>query len=676
MRTTTLLSTLLRPMAAVAIATMSLSSQAAGLLTPADGSLPALEIRQHDVDVTIEDAFAITEVTQIFHNPHAQDLEAVYSFPVPEKAAVAEFTMWIDGKPVIGEVLEKKRAREVYEQEKAAGREAGLTEKNSYKSFDISVSPVRAGQDTKIRMVYLQPIDIDTGIGRYVYPLEEGGTDQHKLAFWTANDKITERFSFDVELRSSYPVDAVRLPSHPMAQPVLGNDGIWSASMSSGHQENEGQVPASGGQAVYALDKDIVVYWRHQAGLPGSVDMVTHRPAGANKGTFMLTLTPGDDLKPITEGSDWMFVLDLSGSMQDKYASLTDGVLRALGKMRPEDRFRIILFNESATELTNGYVTATHENVKHYSTALLNTTPGGGTNLYAGLKSALQNMDADRTSSIVLVTDGVANVGETAQRKFLDLLSQRDARLFTFVMGNSANRPMLQTLTRESNGFAVNISNSDDIVGKILEASSKVTHEAMHGVELDIDGIRTSSVTPENIGSLYRGDQLIVFGHYHGSGQAEVTLKAKVSGAPISYRTRIDMPAQSDAHPEIERLWAYARISDMMERIHDFGEDADTEQAITDLAIEYDLVTDYTSMIVLRDEVFQSLGIDRKNAKRRELERAAEQARKSQAPTSNRVDQNQPMFSNNRASHGSGSMGVILFALMVPALLLARRKYR
>lgn len=150
--------------------------QAAGLLQPSDGSLPPLEIKDHNVEVVIEDGYAITRIEQLFHNPHNRDLEALYSFPVPAHGSVAEFTLWIDGKPVTGEVLEREQAQQVYQEEKAAGREAGITEKDSYKTFDVRVAPVRAGQDTRIRLVYLQPAQVDTGIGRYIYPLEEGAS--------------------------------------------------------------------------------------------------------------------------------------------------------------------------------------------------------------------------------------------------------------------------------------------------------------------------------------------------------------------------------------------------------------------------------------------------------------------------------------------------------------------
>nr|MDJ0834398.1 VIT domain-containing protein [Gammaproteobacteria bacterium] len=67
------------------------ASLAAGLMTPINSGLEELKIRQHHVNVVIEDGYAVTQVEQVFFNPHAQDLEAVYSFPVPDKAAVGEF---------------------------------------------------------------------------------------------------------------------------------------------------------------------------------------------------------------------------------------------------------------------------------------------------------------------------------------------------------------------------------------------------------------------------------------------------------------------------------------------------------------------------------------------------------------------------------------------------------
>ena len=694
-------------------------SIAAGLMTPNTGNLPALDIRQHHVNVVIEDGYAITRVDQEFYNPNAIELEATYSFPVPEKASVGEFTYWIDGKPVTGEVLEKDKARTLYEQEKAQGRETALTEQDGFHSFDSHVYPVLPQQNVKIRLVYIQPVHIDSSIGRYIYPLEEGGTDEEKLAFFTYNNAVTEAFSFNLEMRSSYPIDSFRLPQHSQAAITQTSAQEWSVSMANAQGnannlasnleienesvdgitdkaelENEGATAAASNSPhiVQRLDKDIVVYWRHQQGLPGSIDMITHKPAGSRRGTFMMTMTPGDDLSTIQQGRDWVFVLDTSGSMKGKYHSLVEGVNKGLKKLDPQDRFRIVLFSNATSDLTNGYVPVTAENITHYSTKLEATVTQGGTNLYAGLEQGIKGLDSDRPSAILLVTDGVANIGVTEKKQFLTLLERYDVRLFSFVMGNSANRPLLEGMTKVSNGFAMNISNSDDIVGQLVLAADKLNHEAYRDIKIDIDGVKVTDMTPARIGSLYRGQQLIVFGHYWGgsddegveSNTAKVRISGKVSGEEKVYSTRFTFPKQSEMNPEIERLWAYASIEDLQNRIDYLGEDHDSKEAIIDLAIEYGLVTNHTSMVVVREEVFEEQGIERKNAARVATEEAAREQRKQSAVRDNRVDTQEPAFSQPRAypkSGGSGSSGGSgggafgpWVALLLLPLLTAKKK--
>lgn len=651
----------------------SMPGHAAGLMTPTGSDLPPLDIREHHVDVVIEDGYAITRVEQVFGNPNGFDLEAIYSFPVPSKAAVGEFIYWIDGQPVIGEVLEKEQALEVYETEKQAGREAALTEQDHYRTFDISVYPVRAGQDVRIQLTYIQPTHVESSIGRYVYPLEEGGVDEETLSFWTYNEAVKERFSFNLSFRSSWPIDDFRLPKHPQATVQRLSDQQWQVSLVNDAVvvHEEGVPDAATASVVHRLDQDIVVYWRQAEGLPGSVEMIAFKDEAGGRGTFMMTVTPGDDLAPITEGRDWIFVLDLSGSMEGKFHSLVEGVNQGLVSLNPNDRFRIILFNNRAREMTSGLEYATVENVQRYISLLESHHPGNGTNLYAGLSLGMKSLDADRSNALILVTDGVANLGYTEKRDFLDLLENQDVRLFTFVMGNSANRPLLESMAKVSNGFAMNVSNSDDITGKLLEATSRLTHEALHDVDIRFSGVKVKDITPERFGSLYRGQQLIVFGHYWGSGEAQVRIDGKVSGAVRNYSTTFGFPEVAALHPEIERLWAFAKIEDLQNRLDYFGVGADIEQAITDVAVENGLVTDYTSMIVLSEDRFKELGINRFNKRRVEKEQLARQERAVQGARNNRVDQHQPMYSNPRPSHsnGGGAVGPWMLLLLMPVLL-------
>ncbi len=120
------------PLVAMALIFLALAvakpARAAGLLIADGGFGGILEIKEHDVKVTINNGIAVTHVTQVFHNTENRQVEALYTFPVPKHASVSNFSMWINGKEMIGEVLEKKRAREIYNSYKQQRRDPGLLE--------------------------------------------------------------------------------------------------------------------------------------------------------------------------------------------------------------------------------------------------------------------------------------------------------------------------------------------------------------------------------------------------------------------------------------------------------------------------------------------------------------------------------------------------------------------
>ncbi len=686
--------------AAIAIATVFLASSqavASGLLT-ANGSNADLEIQDHVVSVSIEDGYAITTVDNTFYNPSNTELEAVYEFPVPKNGTVAEFTVWIDGKAIIGEVVEKERAKKLYESEKAAGRDVGLTEKISFYRFESKVSPVRPQQTTKTRLVYMQPADVEGGIGRYVYPLEEGGTDQAKLDFWQTDDSVSGQFSFDLTLRSGFPVEAVRAPAHTAAQISSSDANNWKLQINTNgisspttatsesvveisednrdqHFESANQPQSNGNR----LNQDIVVYWRLKADLPGAIELVTHKEASERRGTFMMTVTPGVDLQPITEGRDWVFVLDRSGSMNGKYQTLMDATGQALNKLSVNDRFQILLFDDQVEEISNGWMSADQVSIEKVERALNNSAPRGGTDLYRGLSKAIDKLDVDRTSSIILITDGVANVGKTEKKDFIDLMTKQDVRLFTAIMGNSANRPMLESMTKASKGFATSVSNSDDIMGVLISAIEKVKYEALHDVELKIKGVKTKDLVANKVATLYRGQQMVIFGHYYGSGEAVARLDAKISGEDKQYKTTFNFPNEATSNPEIERLWAYAKIEQIKDESSYLGTElSDHRSAIVSTATEYGLVTDFTSMIVMTDEQFEANGIERNNKKRREAEQAAQQKRAKSGVQQRQVDQSAPAFSQNRPSYsgggGGGAINPMTLIMLLPLLVAFMRR--
>ncbi len=644
-------------------------SEAAGLLYPKGQPGAGAKIKAQAVDVTLNNGFARTEVDQVFANPGPADVEAIYTFPLPKQASLSEVSLWIDGREVLGEVVERQQARQIYEQQVAQGNDTALAEKNDFKSFDISVGRVRAGQDTRVRLVYYQPLEIDLNVGRYVYPLAEGNTDDARIPFWSVDDQVQAGFRFRLTLKSAFPVKDLRVPGYENVARIAR--GAASNEVGEVHTVELDQAEGA------ALNRDVVVYYRLADDVPARVELVPYREAG-QPGTFMLVVTPAADLQRIKEGTDWIFVLDRSGSMQGgKIATLADGVGQVLGKMSPQDRFRIVTFNTGAQDFTGGYIAATPENVQDWIRKVKGIQAEGGTALFAGLEMAYQRLDEDRTSGIILVTDGVCNVGPTEHAAFLKLCRSYDLRLFTFVIGNGANQPLMEALALDSQGFAMNLSDADDMVGRLIQAKAKVLYECLHDVKITFSGEKVRDLTPARPGSLYQGQQLVQFGRYDGDGPVEVTLSAKVSGQERVWKTRAVLPAADAANPELERLWALSRIEELMQQVREHGESETLRGKVTELGVDYSLVTDYTSMVVLRDEVAEGLGLQRRNLQRVTAERAAQQQRAAAPVQSYRVDQGQGQDGGGAFGHrsspgiGTGPVGPLF---VLAAGWLARRR--
>ena len=632
------------------------SAQAAGTLTPHGSGKNPMQIRDHHLEVTVDNGFAKTEVTQTFYNPNREDLEAIYSFPVPKSASLSEFTIYAGEIEINGEVLTKDKAEKIYQEEKSKGNDAGLAKKNSYKTFEFQVAKVPAQAETRIRFVYYQPVKIDHGIGRYVYPLEDGGTDDQARGFWSSNSKVVGTFSAQFDLRIAYPIADIRLPGFEAAAKTERID--------------EGHVRVSLAQAGTALNRDLVLYYRLAEDLPARLDLISYRREASKPGTFMLTMTPGVDLQPLSAGSDYVFVLDYSGSMEGKYRTLVEGVDRAIGELKPQDRFRIVLFNNLAWEIDGGWQQATEQNVQRAMNKLLSQRPNNGTNLYAGMEEGLRKIDESRTTSVILVTDAVANRGIIAPAEFHKLMKGHDLRVFGFLLGNGGNWPLMKVIADSSGGFYAGVSNADDIIGQIMLAKSKVSHQALHHAELSINGVRTYDATDTVIGKVYRGEQLTILGRYSKGGKAEVVLKARISGEDKVYRTVVEFPEQDTAYPELERIWALERIEKIQqEESLGMTKPREAKQAIEDIGVQYQLVSDHTSMVVLSDEVFAQHNIERKNQVRVQRERRSQVQRRTAPRRPTRADQQQPMYGNRRAPRPGGGGGGALDPISGTVLL-------
>jgi Ca-activated chloride channel family protein len=218
----------------------------------------------------------------------------------------------------------------------------------------------------------------------------------------------------------------------------------------------------------------------------------------------------------------------------------------------------------------------------------------------------------------------------------------------------------------------------------LVLAREKLKSQALHDVEVTLTGtpVRDLTETPRR---LFHGQQLVVFGQYDEPGTAELTLAVRISGTPQEYTVRFELPELDEELPELERLWAMARIDDL-ERARDEGRKGEEEanEAIAKLGVAAQIVTEQTSMVLLTEDRFAARGIERRNKARLATETRAQVARAAAPVRSRQVQPTQRVFSRpapnvatpsrSRPYRGGGALDPFTGALLLGVLGLARRK--
>ncbi|MFM7036990.1 MAG: VIT and vWA domain-containing protein [Planctomycetaceae bacterium] len=571
-------------------------SHASGLLI-ADGGLGGvLQIERHEVSVVINNGIAVTQVHQVFRNTEQRVVEALYTFPVPAGASVSNFKMLIGGKEMTGEVVEKKRAREIYNSYKAVKRDPGLLEQTDFRTFELRIFPIAAGAEQEIWLTWHQQLDFDHDTATWVYP----------LATTTRPDidtKVHGRFSMTVDVKSEIPITKLFSTSH--------EDEFVIASHAPGYVR--ASLETEGGN----LARDVVLGFDVERPRTG-IDVITSRQSGED-GYFLLTMTAGAELEEASTAMDYVFVVDISGSMasQGKLIQSRSTVESFLDALGPEDRFEVLTFS-SVPDLHFGELkpadNAARESAREY---LASQHARGGTVLRPALQTAYKFRDTDRPLNVVLLSDGMTEASEQSELVRLIEEAEDGIRVFCVGIGNEVNRPLLKQLAEGAGGLAAFVSQEDDFSRQAQLFRRKLMRAAATDLKIELDGAEAYDVTPQVLPDLFHGAPLRMYGRYRKPGPVTVKVSATVLGQPQSQSVQLMLPENNDDNPEIERMWAYEQVQQKQAEIRRSGETPQLAADIISLCEGYSIVSEYASFLVLENDAeYQRWSIARRNATR------------------------------------------------------------
>ncbi|MBU1486755.1 VWA domain-containing protein [bacterium] len=537
----------------------------------------ALPIKYHRVKVDIDNQVATTSIDQVFKNPYDVDLEGTYIFPLPEEAAISGFAMYMDGKRVSGEVLDKDKARQIYEDIVRRMKDPGLLEYVGRNMFKARVYPIPGHGEKRIELVYQQTLKYDDGLYSYTYPLD---TERFSPV-------VLEEVTISAKVKSKVPIKSLYSPSHEIQTKIEQHEA------SCGYEERNVKP-----------DKDFILYYTVSEKDVG-LNLLCHRGPGED-GYFLMMLSPGE-LKREAIDKDIIFVLDTSGSMSGSKIEQAKEALRfCINSLGRGDRFNLINFATEVSPYRDGLVKASDENIKGALDFIDRLKARGGTNINEALLAVLKMFaDPKRPGMVVFLTDGEPTVGVTQMKDIVGNLADANrarARIFVFGVGDDVNTHLLDKVSDDHRGLSLYVEPEENIEVKVSSFMRKISEPILTDIRLDPGKIRIRDIYPLDLPDIFSGEQLLLLGRYEGSGATAITLKGYADGKEKRFVYEDRFPKESKENDFIPRIWAMRKIGYLMSEIRLKGENKELVDEIVALSKEHGIMTPYTSFLVLEEE--------------------------------------------------------------------------
>jgi len=613
-----------------------------------DGSVVACPLKHTDVEAEIAGFIARVTVTQVFYNPLDETIEAVYVFPLPHQAAVDDMTMVIGRRRIVGVIKRRQAAREIYEYALRRGATAALLEQERPNIFTQSVGNIKPGQEVTIVISYVDVLEYDMGVYAFHFPMVVGPRYipgkptskvppvpeelKGKVGTLQESQGGGEGGSADPSIRN--PKSPIRNPSGTgwapdtdrvpdasrITPPVLkpgyrnGHDislSVWlDASVpiqdleSPNHKvkmvrDGPSRASVQISEADAIPNKDFRLEYAVVGEKPEMAVLAHTDPAG--NGYFLLMVQPREDERLAkSPPRELSFLIDVSGSMRgDKTAKVREAMSHLLKLTKDQDTLQVITFSGSAAKVFPKPVPCTEANVAQALKVTEGLRGSGGTEMLKGIKMAINDpLDPKRVRIVIMLTDGFigseAEIIEEVGRRCGDHI-----RFWCIGIGQSPNRMLLDGVARQGGGMAKVLGLRDDALPLSQEIMYRIHRAQLASVTIDWGDLKVWETYPARIPELWAGRPIVLLGRYEpGSARDTITVRGKVEGEPAAWPLAVHLPVREVRHDVLAKVWARRKIEELMHTTFYAGS-PEVEEAVTQVALEYRLMSQYTSFVAV-----------------------------------------------------------------------------
>ncbi|WP_199249165.1 VIT domain-containing protein [[Phormidium] sp. ETS-05] len=584
----------------------------------ADKQQLAFPLKHTDVQAQVTGNLSRVEVTQTFENPFTTTLEAVYIFPLPDEAAVDDMLIRIGDKTIKGRIKKREEAQQIYEQAKQQGRTAGLLEQERDNIFTQSLANIKPGEQIDVIIRYSDKLKFEGGNYEFVFPMVVGpryipGTtiEENAGASGSAPAPMTQNQDTDLVPDASR-LNAPILPPgmrsrHDINVTVEINAGVEIRDVGSpSHQiqilrENQiVRVNLAEGDTI--PNKDLIL--RYQvAGDNTQATVMTQ--ADEKGGHFAVYLIPSVQYRPNElVPKDVVFLIDTSGSQHGAPLQQCQELMRRfINGLNPNDTFTIIDFADTTQQLSPVPLANTPQNRSRAIKYINKLTADGGTELLHGIRAVLNFpvTDPGRLRSIVLLTDGyIGNENQILAEVQANLKSGN--RLYSFGAGSSVNRFLINRIAEIGRGIS-RIIRQDEPVDEVVEKFFRqINNPVLANIQWQWEGEGDlPEIYPAFVPDLFAEQPLVLFGRKTDKRSGKLQVSGIGAGGS-RYQQSFELSFETQGNPAVAQLWGRDRIKDLMNQMVS-GDTKSGVTAVTDTALAYQLLSQYTAFVAVSDDV-------------------------------------------------------------------------
>ncbi len=562
----------------------------------ADPGVDALPLKETRADVAIAGVIAHVRVTQVYKNEGDKPIEAIYVFPGSTRAAVFAMQMTVGERKIVAEIHKKDEARQIYEDARKEGKTASLLEQDRPNVFTMNVANIMPGDTIRVEMDYAELLVPAGGTYEFVYPAVVGprytgestaGESFTNTPYQHAGDKPSYGWDVAVRISAGMPIKRVTSSSHPIAT-TLPEDGVADITLS-----NKGA----------AGTKDFVLQYQLAGDLIETGALLLPPGEGRSEGFFLAMVQPPKVVEAKSRPKrEYIFIVDVSGSMHgfpiDTAKIVMNGLLDGMG---PDDRFNILCFSGGNRVLASKSLAVTRDNVAKAKAFMAGMQGGGGTEILGALREALAMPTADEYArTFVAVTDGYVSVEPQVFRTIRDNLGK--ANFFAFGIGSSVNRHLIEGMARMGLGEPFIVMHGDDAVEKANRFKTYIDSPALTDIKVAFDGFEAYDVEPAAPPDLFASRPVLVFGKYKGAAKGRITVTGTSGAGRFSKTIDVAKAEPSDKNVALRYLWARHRIATLSD-FHQYEGGVDKVAEVTQLGLDYNLMTQYTSFVAVDQRV-------------------------------------------------------------------------